>query len=912
MRTSFTSLSRPFKSQTPPRALGSLSAETPLRSPNWGPPACALDTPQLEVFSRSDVHSRLPTCWPLAPFPSLKLCSRSGASVPISILAQIQSLITATIGHRNRLTVDIFAGPSNQTALLQLRGFVPHPPRRWDTLWFPQPTHARSCAALALATRARGVFIGQVPPKGPPSWLDILGPPPGSSTPCPPPKEGHPYLWHVDIVPLDPGSPALIAVAFDAGLELQNRALFSRWHPALFPLRPLPWFDAIPFPNGIAPPFPLLAEELIPSAPPPPPATLPTGRIKPRWLKPALAPSKEPFPEHDPTSPLLGAFREKLAAYPLHSQAFQAFFLHGLEFGQGLVSPTGSDTHRSEPPNNPKTIPHADRIRDIFLKLTATSPPQAYGPHKRRPAFPRVAGGPQPIVNPLNIVFQGEKWAQAVDLLSTQDKLLPGYPKATGQGKPRIAQNASAPLPSGSQQGWSLNSRLYGPTIRQVYSSHRTLAELITWFGTGTRVIQTDFPGAYKLNRQSTEALAFHVSATFTKAFGLEFWTDAAGIFGSAKAPDNWETFVIPFEHIVRHSSPLLKLTFHYVDNMFTVLPLFLLGPPEGREQRVQLIEKLLHQCFESFPTPHHDDHAGDPFPGLGFHWSSVPTPAGDLKPAKAAVLRAILTALAAGTPINLQLATSTAGLVTWLAQAITGYGSIVPHLGAYLAAAKKWHPQLAPVPQPLKAMAIRMLIATAPSRSPGPLHPSSQLKVLPLLNANPSFAAVMRSDASPHYGCGGYSLSTHAGYHAPWDHPPQSPEADEVSSSLAEAIAALILFWSRGVPGLNLLQTDSDPLFWAFSKGYSPVLLINEAICLINEHARSIGASLVIGHILRDNNQVADALASNQASRLIQRLLALELGPSAPATALAHLSTPSASQMLRLLRANRASSGVP
>jgi hypothetical protein len=110
------------------------------------------------------------------------------------------------------------------------------------------------------------------------------------------------------------------------------------------------------------------------------------------------------------------------------------------------------------------------------------------------------------------------------------------------------------------------------------------------------------------------------------------------------------------------------------------------------------------------------------------------------------------------------------------------------------------------------------------------------------------------------------------------------------------------------------LLQTDSDPLYWAFkfTKGYSPILLINEAIYLINEHARSINASLALVQILRDNNKVADALASNQPPRTIQRILALELGPDAPGTALEPLATQSASEILHLLRARLTSSAVP
>ena len=807
-----------------------------------------------------------------------------------SIIAQIQSLISACSGKDLRLQLDIFAGPQLRPPSLSLSGFLPYPPRRWQTLWFPTARSALACASLALASASRGLFIGHsLTPSGSPSpWLSLLIPGPDAALSD---SSNHPYVWHTTVSPVPP-LPLLTAVFFDAGFETQRRAIYSApaWLPQDFPLKTLPWFDAIPFPRQLAPPFPLLLEELIPPPSPPPPARFsrPTAHFRsPDWLKPALPPSRVPFPQHDPASPHLHAFQKHLDSFPLPSPALQAHFLYSLRHGFGSVIPTGSHSHRSHPANSPATIPHMPVIRAKFLALTTTAPPQCYGPFTSRPPFPRTHGGPQPIISPLGITFKGEGWSQAIPMLTPGDRLIPGYANATGSGKPRVTQNASAPRPDRRHHrfsGWALNERVFGPSIRQCFSSQRTIAELLAWFGPGTRVLQTDFPSAYKLNRLPLDSLFAHCSSTVTPEFGVEFWVDGAGIFGSGQAPESFELFVIPFEHIVRHSSPSLVFTFHFVDNLFSFLPTFLLGPDPNLT--ISQAERSLHAVFDSFPTPHHDDHSDDPFPGLGFIWSSRPSPAAGLKPAKAAILRAILTHIGSETPLPASLAESVQGLIIWLAQSLLGFSPLIPHLLEYHIAARVAAPALAPI-SPGFASAARATLRSFPQLRPGTeallSPPSVQLRIHPLIRPSPRFAAVLRSDASPHFGIGGFSLSSLRAFHGSWAHPPHSAEADSISSTLAEAVAAFFLFRHCGVPGLNLLQTDSDPLFHAFSKGYSPHLPIHEIIQLILSHARSIQADLMLLQILRASNQVADALASNQPPSSIAPLLLKEIGSPQP-----------------------------
>lgn len=805
-------------------------------------------------------------------------------------------------------------------------------------LWLPSlllsPLDYSSLARLARFTVSAGLFVG--PADG--DWIDILFPA---------------QVWRADIGDPDVSGlvPRLVAVFFDFTFELCARTPKVSWSQHIPPVSPIPWFDAVPFPAGSLPPFPLLRESVLPLGPSPPLAVLPlaalpggSGLRPPSWLRPALPLSSLPFPEHVSASPLLPAFRALLSTPSSLPRDVAALFLHCLEFGFGNVSPSGISSHRSEPPNSALASEHADWLRSKFLSLATPEPgklPLAYGPFPL-PPFPRLlpdgVSGPQPIGSALSIHFKGAKWKELDPFMTASDRQAPGYANCVGLGGPRLIQDASAPhldplpsppLPLSTRgHGWSLNERLHFPRLSLYHVSVRTIAECLAFFGAGTVLLQTDFPAAYKNCRLSASSLFAHVSYTETAEHGKEYWVDAAEIFGSGDAPGEFDLFVVPFEHLLRRHDPLLSLIVHYVDNLFVFLPPFLLGDdPSAAASRAA---SSLFSFFDALPQDHHDDSHSMPAPGLGFVWSSVPSPAVAIKPARVPLVRALLALLSSSSHISCNLAVAARGLFTWMAQIMVAFAPfIAPLLELERAALRlsrsrfsvRWQrsrPRVVAIP-PSARIASRVLLSrlfphsascpasTAPPVALSPAVPApSPIALSPLLLPHSPIRCVIRSDASPHFGCGGYSVTERVGVHAPWDHAPHSAVADGISSTLAEAIGALVTIRLMAVPGVNVFQTDSDDLFFILSKRYSADLVLNHIIAAIYSHCLEVGAYLLPFHILRSFNRVSDGLASNKPQSVIVELLAAELGIPVSEASLSRTAYPaSASSLLASVRSS-------
>ena len=872
-------------------------------------------------MSSAAQYAGLPHGWPAAPFPSHSACSLKRFTLPMSILAQLQSLISASFSHKLRLTLDLFG--SSNSALFPLFGVLPHPARRWNILWHPHSDFALPCAVLARGEKSSGIFVGPSKACAPlasasslePHWSDFL-------TPF--------ALWSVSIL-LDNAEPPLTAIYFDASGEKANRTIQCGWDPGLFPLCPIGWFDSLPFPGGFPPPFPLLQEHVLPLGPEPGPSVLPLKSSRgrsPKWLKPALPVSTVPFPDHDPTSPLFRALRALLRDRPLASAGVQDLYLSCMEFGFGRVSPSGCHTHRSEPDNSPKGKLIQDLLRSNYVALCSAVPPLAYGPFLDRPPFPRFAGGPQAIVSSLSSDRKGETWFDIDEHVDPAAKLHPDYPKSVGRGPHRVIQNASAPLLKASQPDrgtlWSLNDRVHFPGLRQVFACGRTVAELLSFFGPGTVVIQTDFPSAYKKCRLPGSSLFAHVSRTETVRNGVtvvEYWVDCAQIFGSKHAPMLWELFVIAFEHLLRHFDVCLYLTIHYVDNLFTFLPPWMLGSdPNLATSRAT---RALHGFFESLGQPHHDDHFGTSFPALGHHFHSLPHVAVGLKPVREPIVRALIDLMIEGSPLAPNLAIAARGMFSWLATIVPALSFATPFFLRLERQAKRaLRAGKTRVDIPEGASNALSILTTAswlsslppPSRSFNLVDQlRGEVSAPPLLRASPAFApssrvgAVLRCDASPHFGCGGYSITARTYFHCGWDHAPHSVEADGISSTLAEAISAWLVFMAGARPGITVLQTDSDDLALLLVKGYSSACpLTNELLRLMHAHAISIGTSIHVVQILRRFNGASDRLAANDPFPfVVAPRIAAELGTTLldVLNTFQLISLASASETLSLLR---------
>jgi hypothetical protein len=665
--------------------------------------------------------------------------------------------------------------------------------------------------------------------------------------------------------------------------------------------------------------------------PEPLPAVLPSSsgrKPPPAWLKPALPATGRPLPRHDPASPLLEAFRTRLSEHPYPDSAFQDEFLHSMEHGFGRVSPTGCSSHRSEPANSAKSLEHQDLLRANFAKLASASPPLAYGPFPDRPPFPVIPGDPQPIVSPLSVAFKGEKWKDLDPFIDPEAKANPGYLKSIGKGSARAVQNgtapplepkvskrkrpalnadprpaaSSAPPPKGSKRQrpapfrgarWSLNSRVHFAPIRQVFASARSIAELLAFFGPGTVVIQTDFPAAYKICRLPKGSLFAHVSKTVTIRDGkevVEYWVDAAQIFGSGHAPIAWELFVIIFEHLLRSHHPCLSLTIHFVDNLYTFIPAAWLQRDANPNRLIGRISKALFSYFDEFPQPHHDDHVGSSFPALGHYFHSLPSPAIGLKPARAPIIQALFNVVIKGLPIPPRLGIATHGMFSWLSTSVPGVSFASPAFAklehdARLAIRRNLG--LVDIP-PMASHALRALSFTDFWSRLSGHNAEDASNAIPITAPFQAFqsspiTAVLRCDASPHFGCGGYSITARLFFHSAWNHEPHSPEALAISSTLAEAIAALILVRAFARAGVNVLQTDSDNLRRNLIKGFTTCWRTNLVIALMFAHCAEIGATLLPVHLHRGHNRASDRLAANASFKTVAPLIQKETGIPLP-----------------------------
>jgi hypothetical protein len=168
---------------------------------------------------------------------------------------------------------------------------------------------------------------------------------------------------------------------------------------------------------------------------------------------------------------------------------------------------------------------------------------------------------------------------------------------------------------------------------------------------------------------------------------------------------------------------------------------------------------------------------------------------------------------------------------------------------------------------------------------------------------------AVLRCDASPHSGCGGFSITDRTYFQAKWDLASHSVEAEGISSTLAEAIAALTIVMAGARPGITVLQTDSDDLACLLAKGYSSQFpLTNEVLGLIHyAHTITAGTSIFPVHIRRERNSASGRLtAMDSFSSVVAPLIAAELGIhlSCVIRTFRPLSVASASETLSLVRA--------
>jgi hypothetical protein len=350
--------------------------------------------------------------------------------LPSSVVAQLQSLISITYGHRLRCVGDVFACSSS--AHFARYGPAPRPARYWSLLYAPVPSHVLAVAEWLLDAQAMGVFVVPDGLEGQRA-ADLL-------------SSGAHIFWSVR---LQLAHATFSAIFFDAASQEQFTSMCPRaqWDPAQFPLRPVPWFDDFAF--RLLPPLPLLPEHLLDAPPRPLPAVLPTNATSrpPIWLKDGLRPSLVRLPAHDPKSPAFDFIRRELELKPMPDAALQAHVLHCLEFGFGDVEPTGSQRFYSQPPNKAALQSSARQlsvVQDNFIKLSSQSPPQAYGPFFNRPPFPTVVGGPQPIVSPIRLHRPGQHFKELLPFIPLSERLTPGFKNTVGLGKERVVQNGSA------------------------------------------------------------------------------------------------------------------------------------------------------------------------------------------------------------------------------------------------------------------------------------------------------------------------------------------------------------------------------------------------------------------------------------------------------------------------------------
>jgi hypothetical protein len=354
----------------------------------------------------------------------------------------------------------------------------------------------------------------------------------------------------------------------------------------------------------------------------------------------------------------------------------------------------------------------------------------------------------------------------------------------------------------------------------------------------------------------------------FSPEWIIQFWVDACEIFGSGDAPNEWEIFLLPFMHLIRLESPLLRLLYSFVDNCFVLLPPFLLRSDKARV--TNKASKALYGFFDRASQKHHDDDFGTSQTALGLSISTLPGVSVSIKPAKLPLVRALLRVLSSSPAVSRSLLEAAVGLFLWLGTLIPRLACFVPPLRAVLVAATARRAKTVNIELPRFSDSARSLgylfgAFNAPNaKVPDIAFRGLTFEPTSLLIVTEPVVACLKMDASPDKGLGGVSLSARSLFHSPWNHQPASPEADGISSTLAEALALLVAVLLYALPGILIAQTDSCDLFLAWSRGRSKTQSVNTVVQAIVDVTLSRGCHLVLHHILRDHNSVSDAMASN------------------------------------------------
>lgn len=750
-----------------------------------------------------------------------------------SLLAQTDGAICITLGSSWRTVSDVH-GESKQTSHHDRIGPGPAPWKGRPLLCRPRPEAAVDFALQMAAELACGLFIGQFV-EDDEGYRAALG---------------DAVVWSILLeVPTEPEG-VLMAHYVDFTFEAHSRSklrsdMLEVCGPELLMLSPLKYPPDTGFNKIPSAPF------WNPRARPP---TTPRAAL-PGIVPPPTAPMPSPDSGVIPRPPTynVNEFRACLRANPYTPCATLADTVSDmLENGAGKLQYPGCS---AESENLPSLRGQEDATREQLSALADDG--IVSGPHTTNP----IPGGH---VNAMGLAEKGSaKW-------------LPPTDKATS--KKRIFLHTSHP-PELAVNLWSLGIRLF-----MIYFTQAHLLAAIADYGPHTHWLCFDIRRAYHtLSNRFSDLWGFIVKIG-TKTFGVEYWIYLANVFGWVDSEASWQAFAAILVWIIVHDSGMpLSIRLHaYVDNFFlAILSL------NGRVDHVAVSKAsaALKRIIASLGIDAHEETSGPDMPGLGWLWHGGAHLSVSTTQAK---LDAVLFLLEKWTArpkgkVSVAEVRSGEGLFAWLSTVMI---DAKPYLWEFRRLSSGGKRLCTRLKLPAHKIYIH-LSATAlqgvatyiqilrESKLVGgvPIHPGRRLGAF--------VEVLIRQDGCTSYGCGGVNFASRQFFSHRWDDNERAAAMREVRESSGHCEARGCVYCARLWFPLHphstiVIEVDASNVKDAWLSGFSPVLGLNKAMTELRHLASRYYIHLIIRHIPREYNHVADRASEGKLGQFLHHLAAL------------------------------------
>ena len=807
-------------------------------------------------------------------------------------MAQINGIVRHLEGN-SRCVLHEALPAVHHSPLFRTFGPPPKPWRGHSALWFPSDVSATAVAEACAALQAQGLFVVNTTNRAAHQALSDF------------------TIWKVDVLH---EQQLFSALFFDASNRAQTRSAMRSSRSIVLqrpPIEEVPnWPDDH---QQLCPPVPIMASKL---REPRMPATPRSISQRPRLSRSLKAPL--PSTGDDGPEPFTNSYESKTFApmfettpFPVHDtrDAFMDISANG------CGKPASCDDSKAYlPPNMPSAREHHPGVwkavqEDIALGLTS--------PASDRPKFPNNKCSNQPHSHPIGATAKGSKWeSAAIRLEARLGRQFPQFLakhsisneqwlKMTGRGKTRVVTNGS----SDPGTGWGLNERNYDHAAEVLHHQFSDIVAATAHYGPNTVWIIFDIKRAYKTLRLRPSALWAYCFQLVDPVGKTKWFTDLTNVFGSTDAESGFQLFMSVFSWLLAFgpNNDCLRNFMYHVDNCYVAVP------PKNGKRDEQRVDRTLHQLYSflrkagfvvdgdpdeqkktKINTAYtHEHEVTTHFVSLGWVMDSGDSPRVSFKPARQALLDIVLSDWIRDGAFSKTEADKVLGVLSWAGNIFPLFRAYSAHVRFEIKSALKKNP----FAQAIKAspttqealVSLRQLINT---------DIGSSLQIAPRMAPGAPFTHMWRTDASTVIGYGLVDVTYNVLLADTWSKSDlkdisrvselettccssngntrlssdddaeawmTSAATDAQNSSSAHAEALGLLKWvKRRLPknAYLLVQADSDNLARAWARGWSPVPELNAVLREMRVICENMGTMLVIHHILRDENQTADALS--------------------------------------------------